>query len=558
MEKSEATVVKENRIALSVVEFALIAGLLLVNFDVVHSVSLTHWQADVSKEVSFLGVLAALGFLHFTEPWKRARHRNMYFREASRQGLVVGTVISLAICLQHFNICQKLFKRQEEMDSILTVYKTYAISMSIATIFYGILYLLNIDLAFVAPAIMLSLGLLQDHFSDINFVIPLGAVIVYFFIFMGLIRLCPRSFTIAEGVILSQGATFLMIDFSLLFIVKLGYSSLLDSYNFEVLENRTDESLMLSVLLASTITISICLSPIFYYLSWHAKTKEDIMIYSVAFYVGGLMNACAVFIPLTYIILEDNPVSYIATLMTPSVMCLVIWWIFLLSIAVAVIIWKTSKNQKMKGKILPNIIVRKFFHLIAILIFVPGICVEPNITKLASGVAMVGLIICEYLRIFKIYPFGEVLDRYLLPFVDERDSGKVILTHIYLLFGFAFPLWLFPFNAQPSPCIFLPYSGVISLGVGDSFASIAGKTFGKMKIAGSSKTYIGMLACVISQFIAFLMLIISTTGYISLQNVMLVFCAAFLTGVMECVTSQIDNLILPPVIYILLACLFDR
>ena len=558
MEKSEATDVKENRIALSILEFALIAGLLLVNFDVIHSVSLAHWQTNVSKEVAFLGVLAALGFLHFMEPSKRARHRNMYFREASRQGLIVGAVISLSICIQHFNICQKLSKRQEDTESILTIYKSYAISMSIATIFYGLLYLFNIDLAFVAPVIMLSLGLLQDHFSDINFVIPLGAVIVYFFIFMGLIRLCPRSFTIAEGVIISQGTTLLLIDFSLLFIVKLGYKSLLDSYNLEVLENRADESLMLSVLLASAIMISICLSPIFYYLSWHARTKEEIMIYSVAFYVGGLMNACAVFFPLTYIILGVNPVWYIATLLTPSVICLVIWWIFLLSIAVAVMIWKASENQKVKGKILPNIIVRKFFHLVAILIFVPGIYVEPNVTKLASGVALVGLVICEYIRIFKIYPFGEVLDRYLLPFLDERDSGKVILTHIYLLFGFAFPLWLFPFNAQLSPCILLPFSGVISLGVGDSFASIAGKTFAKMKILGSSKTYIGMLACISSQFLAFLLLMVSTTGYISLKSAVLVFCAAFLTGIVECVTSQIDNLVLPPVTYILLACLFNR
>ena len=557
MGKNEDTVFRENRLGLLIAEFVLITVSLLLNYDLTLSVHKEHWQPYISQETAFIAILVTLGFLHFTEPKRVARHRNMYFRNASRQSLVLGTVISFSICMQHFKICQKLQNHEEDKGSILAVYRNYSFSMSIAALFYGILYLFNVDIAFIAPVIALSLGLLQDHFSDINFIVPLGAMVLYMIVFLGLIKLCPKSFTIAEGVMISQGATFMMTDFSLLFILKFGYKSLLHGYNLGVLENRSSESLALSALLMSTIVISICLSPVFYCLAWYTNTKKDGMIYSVAFYVGGIMNVFAVFIPLMYIVLEFNPLWYVLSLMTLSVTILIMWWIFLLVITFAVIIWKANGNDEMEGMHLPNIIIRKFFHIIAILIFVPGIYIEPTFTKLASGIAMVVLIICEYFRIFKIYPFGEILDRYLITFVDDRDSGKVILTHIYLLFGFALPVWLFPFNEKPSPCVFLPYSGVISLGFGDSLASIVGKYYGKWRIAGSSKTYIGVLACIVSQFLALITLMVCVAGYISLQSTIKILFAVCLTALMECVTSQIDNLVLSPVLYMTLAFLFD-
>ena len=556
MEKGDVAVSKEEKFVLSLAEFTLTIVVLFFNYDLLISIYREHCHLHVSNETAFLVVIVALGVLHFTEP-RRARHGNLYFRQVPRQGLVLGTVLAFSICMQHFKIYQKILSIEHDPATILTIYKNYAISMGLATLFYGILYLLNIDIAFVAPVVMLSLGLLQDHFSDINFIIPLGAVLLYSIIFLGLIKLCPRSFTIAEGVMISQGATFMMTDLSLLLVVKLGYKSFLYGYSCEVLEKRTYESMALSTLLTSTIIISICLSPVFYYLAWYAKTRNDNLIYSAAFYIGGIMNTFAVFIPVTYIVLGVSPVWYITSMINPSVAILIVWWIFLLLITCCVIIWKTDSSNKVNGEHVPNIVIRKFFHLIAILIFLPGIYFEPNFTALASGIAIVVLIVCEYFRIFKIYPFGEILDRYLVTFVDERDSGTVILTHIYLLFGFALPVWLFPFNRRLSPCAFLPYSGVISLGIGDSFASLIGKRYGKLKIAGSSKTYVGMFACVISQFAAFLFLMVFITGYVSMLSTMKILFAVCLTAFMESVTSQIDNLVLSPLLYTTLSFLFD-
>ena len=32
----------------------------------------------------------------------------------------------------------------------------------------------------------------------------------------------------------------------------------------------------------------------------------------------------------------------------------------------------------------------------------------------------------------------------LVVFLDDKDSGALILTHVYLLLGLALPMWLFP------------------------------------------------------------------------------------------------------------------
>jgi len=46
--------------------------------------------------------------------------------------------------------------------------------------------------------------------------------------------------------------------------------------------------------------------------------------------------------------------------------------------------------------------------------------------------------------LYRIGPFGEPIHSALQVFLDEKDSGPLILTHVYLLLGFAVPLWIYP------------------------------------------------------------------------------------------------------------------
>lgn len=161
---------------------------------------------------------------------------------------------------------------------------------------------------------------------------------------------------------------------------------------------------------------------------------------------------------------------------------------------------------------------RKFFHGLALLMFVPGIAIDvrvcspvvglppdrlltqPAFTSLSFSVAFSLLTFAEYARYFAVLPIGAPIHiffvrprrlcltsrpRLTLPteqseFVDDKDSGPVILSHFYLLTGCAGGLWLEGGGVKQM-------AGVLTLGVGDAVASIVGKRFGRIRWPGSSK-----------------------------------------------------------------------
>jgi hypothetical protein len=54
----------------------------------------------------------------------------------------------------------------------------------------------------------------------------------------------------------------------------------------------------------------------------------------------------------------------------------------------------------------------------------------------------------------------------LKPFVNSLDHGPLILSHIYLVFAIAIPIWLSPSNLVKA------FSGIISIGVADSIVTL--------------------------------------------------------------------------------------
>ena len=101
---------------------------------------------------------------------------------------------------------------------------------------------------------------------------------------------------------------------------------------------------------------------------------------------------------------------------------------------------------------------------------------------------------------------SQVFDR----FRDEKDSGILTLTHIYLLIGCSAPLWLSSSSSSiTNESKLLLASGVITVGIGDSFASIGGYYFGAHKWPNSSKSYEGTLCSFVSQLMALVLLHLS-------------------------------------------------
>ena len=87
-------------------------------------------------------------------------------------------------------------------------------------------------------------------------------------------------------------------------------------------------------------------------------------------------------------------------------------------------------------------------------------------------------------------------------------------------------------------------SGVISIGIGDSAASIVGSKFGRFKFPGSPKTFEGTLASVLSQII-----FVRFFSNLSLTVV----SGIAIVAVVEALTSQVDNVVLPLLLFTFLA-----
>ncbi|SCV74152.1 BQ2448_6584 [Microbotryum intermedium] len=187
---------------------------------------------------------------------------------------------------------------------------------------------------------------------------------------------------------------------------------------------------------------------------------------------------------------------------------------------------------------------RKFFHALAVLMFVPGIAIDPGFTSLAFSLAFALFTFCEYARFFALYPVGAPLHIFFSEFVDSKDSGPVILSHFYLLTGCAGGVWLEGHGINR-------YTGVLILGIGDTMASIVGKLIGRARWPGmGGKTVEGTIAFVVS--VIFSAWTLRLFGLVDAFNVSC-YCvdlgrysvAILLTGLLEAHSNQNDNLMTP-------------
>ncbi|KAH7884669.1 Fph type histidine kinase [Phlebopus sp. FC_14] len=181
---------------------------------------------------------------------------------------------------------------------------------------------------------------------------------------------------------------------------------------------------------------------------------------------------------------------------------------------------------------------RKFFHALAVGMFLPGVAVDPAFTHLSFSAAFALFIFAEYVRYFAIYPFGAAVHLFMNEFLDQKDSGTAILSHFYLLTGCAGSTWL------EGPSQLLQFTGILALGVGDALASIVGKRIGKRRWSdSSSKTVEGSAAFVLSVVLCAWLLRLCglAEGFSTLRYTIVV----ILSSVLEAMSDQNDNLTLP-------------
>uniref|UniRef100_A0A8C4R0V5 dolichol kinase n=1 Tax=Eptatretus burgeri TaxID=7764 RepID=A0A8C4R0V5_EPTBU len=198
-----------------------------------------------------------------------------------------------------------------------------------------------------------------------------------------------------------------------------------------------------------------------------------------------------------------------------------------------------SRNKMIKdGDIIIRI--RKAFHALAVAAYVPGLVCEPGLLRLASAGALALFVLLECCRALNIPPLARSLEAGLRPFVDSRDAGRLILTHIYLLLGLSAPIWLAARQSDTGDSSLAPYAGVLSVGLGDAVAALAGSSLGRIHWPGTSKTLEGTTFSLLTQ-LALALVILGP----KLDVVLPLAASLGLVCLLEAFTEQIDNMLLP-------------
>ncbi|CAI0397956.1 unnamed protein product [Linum tenue] len=222
------------------------------------------------------------------------------------------------------------------------------------------------------------------------------------------------------------------------------------------------------------------------------------------------------------------------------------YWVCLIYVSVRRFYY-ISKNSKTE-----RILLRKYYHLMAVSMFVPAVIFQPKFLDLAFGAALAVFLTLEIIRIWRIWPLGQLVHQFMNAFTDHRDSELLIVSHFSLLLGCALPIWLSSgYNDRP----LAPFAGILSLGIGDTMASMVGHKYGVLRWSKTGKKTIEGTAAGITSVLAacsVLLPVLASAGYIFTQHWLYLFLAVTVSGLLEAYTAQLDNAFIPLVFYSLL------
>ncbi|XP_065865921.1 dolichol kinase EVAN isoform X2 [Euphorbia lathyris] len=225
---------------------------------------------------------------------------------------------------------------------------------------------------------------------------------------------------------------------------------------------------------------------------------------------------------------------------------LCVYWVCVIYVAVQRF-YNISKSSKIE-----RILLRKYYHLMAVLMFLPAVIFQPKFLDLAFGAALAVFLTLEIIRVWKIWPVGILIHQFMNAFTDHRDSDLLIVSHFSLLLGCALPIWMSSgYNDRP----LAPFAGILSLGIGDTMASMVGHKYGVLRWSKTGKKTVEGTAAGITSVLAacsVLLPVLASTGYILTQHWVSLLLAVILSGLLEAYTAQLDNAFIPLVFYSLL------
>lgn len=423
---------------------------------------------------------------------------------------------------------------QVSTQPVLTI---AAIGMCIETLcFFIYIYsktglLLKICIAFVPGFIttLLCKVLLQQSWSY-GLIWAFIITFVYQKSYIRVLRGFPGCFSFGEASVLVQGLMLFLLNVILKF-----FNILLKN------ENRsTFEDLNIIMMFALMYLLVVC-----WLLSVVKVIRGPVYFYALmVFLVIGvtctpITNPVPVVFLINFILQDQVRVIILAFYLTLVILTILAVW------------WQIGNEEKASTR------VRKIFHILIVLVFVPGIIYQCSFLYIGTGVAFAIFTVFELIRVCNVPPLAIPLRRAFASFSDEKDAGLLALTPFCLLIGCSMPLWISPcpcgenVYTNDNPRILPLLAGVLTIGFGDTAASVVGSKFGRIKWRCSKKSLEGTLAFMLTTLLA--TLCFNYLGYTNLAPMkwFSTVMAIFTTSLVEAHTDQIDNLTLPIIFYII-------
>lgn len=324
--------------------------------------------------------------------------------------------------------------------------------------------------------------------------------------------------------------------FSVLLSNVVHYTALNDQYNLPLI--------IFQKLVISLVSTSALLYPLFVL---YSNTRNFLVGILSAAVSGGLFVYLTNY-QLTYILPNSSAISWLWLYITGSAerQAILSTWLAVLAVVIP-LVFVLAPHISLNLR-------RKIWHWVILgLVTYPAYVDQPQFTIIALLGSAVVFVVLEIIRFSRFTFVGQWLSQSLLVFQDFKDlKGPLNVSYIYLIAGVSMPM-VFDYCIDQRVSI-KSFLGVISLGLGDSSASIIGKRFGSVKWRGGPKSVQGTVAFVLITF----------GGLYLVDQYILdgrvadwepVFVSCLIGGILEGVSTLNDNLVIPCVMMIALDAL---
>uniref|UniRef100_A0A9L0SHH1 dolichol kinase n=1 Tax=Equus caballus TaxID=9796 RepID=A0A9L0SHH1_HORSE len=401
---------------------APLSGSVLAEAAVVFAVVLSI-HAAVWDRYSWCAVALAVQAFYVQYKWDRLLQQGsavFRFRTSANSGLLPASVVMPLLGLVMKERCQSAGNPYFERFGIVVAASGMAVALFSSVLALGLTRPVPSNTCVISGLAGGVIIYIMKHSLSVGEVIEvLEVLLIFVYLNMILLYLLPRCFTPGEALLVLGGISFMLNQ-----LIK---------RSLTVVESQGDPvDFFLLVVVVGMVLMGVFFSTLFVFMDSGTWAS------SIFFHLMTCVLALGVVLPWLHRLIHRNPLLWLLQFLfqTNTRIYLLAYWTLLATLACQVVLYQNAKRSSSESKKhqAPTI-ARKYFHFIVVATYVPGIVFDRSLLYVAATVCLAVFLFLEYVRYFRIKPLGHTLRSLLSLFLDERDSGPLILTHIYLLLG---------------------------------------------------------------------------------------------------------------------------